>query len=139
GALVYQLVEYEDRMPELLTAADVALCRAGASTVAELAIAGLPSILVPLPIAPRDAQRANAGELVGSGAAVLIADADLDLDHLLAALEPIVDDADRRDQMAAAARSVARPDAAHRVAQLLIEAADDRSPAIDRPAESEPT
>ncbi len=139
GALVYQLVEYEDRMPELLTAADVALCRAGASTVAELAIAGVPSILVPLPIAPRDAQRANTGELVEVGAAVVIDDAQLEIDHLLSELDPIVDDAAHRERMSAAASSVARPDAAHGVAELLLTAAGEApTPSISR-SESDPS
>ncbi|MEM9615209.1 MAG: glycosyltransferase [Actinomycetota bacterium] len=139
GKLVYQLVEYEDRMPELLTAADVVLCRAGASTVAEISIAGLPSILVPLPIAPRDHQRANTGELVDVGAAVVVDDARLDIDHLLSELTPIVDDAARRERMAAAATSVARPDAAHRVAELLLAAAGESpTPSIPQP-ESDPS
>ncbi|MEM8926509.1 MAG: glycosyltransferase, partial [Actinomycetota bacterium] len=126
GTLVYQLVEYETRMPQLLVASDVAVCRAGASTVAELAIAGLPSALVPLPYAPRDHQRANTAELVEGGAAVLIADGDLDVDRLAAELDPIVADASRRAAMADAARSVARPEAAAEVAALLVAAAERR-------------
>lgn len=123
GALVYQLVEYENEMPQLLVAADVALCRAGASTVAELAIAGLPSILVPLPIAPRAAQRANAQELVEVGGAVVVNDDELHVERLEAELSPIIADADHRRAMAEAAYSVARPDAATAVAELLLVAA----------------
>src|SRR5690606_31281827 len=59
-ALVYEAVEYEERTDEWMSVADLFVGRAGASTVAELAVVGVPSILVPLPIAPRDAQRANA-------------------------------------------------------------------------------
>jgi undecaprenyldiphospho-muramoylpentapeptide beta-N-acetylglucosaminyltransferase len=122
GGLVYQLVEYENRIPDLLVAADVAVCRAGASTVAELAIAGLPSILVPLPGAPRDHQRANTRELVTAGGAVVVDDAQLDADRLEVALEPLVANAESRRKMADAARSVARPDAARRVAEMVLEA-----------------
>ena len=122
GALCHQLVEYEHDMPSLLVAADVAVCRAGASTVAELAIAGLPSVLVPLPIAPRDAQRANASELVDLGGAILIDDQRLDVDALAQALEPVIDDPELRLRMSSAAASVARPDAARRVAELLLDA-----------------
>lgn len=121
GPLLYQLVEYEDRMPDLLVAADVAVCRAGASTVAELAIAGLPAVLVPLPIAPRDHQRANGRELVDAGGAIIVDDADLDVDRLAAELDLLIADRDRRASMAAAAASVARPDAARRVAAIVIE------------------
>lgn len=122
GALIYQLVEYEDDMPSLLVAADVAVCRAGASTVAELAMAGLPSVLVPLPIAPRDHQRANASELVGLGSAILIDDHLLDAEVLATELEPMINDAGLRQRMAQGARSVARPEAARRVAGLVLEA-----------------
>ena len=72
--LHYQVVEYEDRMPLLLVAADIAVCRGGASTAAELAVAGLPSVLIPLPNAPRDHQRANGRELVEAGGAVQLDD-----------------------------------------------------------------
>lgn len=122
GSLRYQLVEYEDRMPSLLVAADLAVCRAGASTVAELAIAGLPSVLVPLPISPRDAQRANASELVERGGAILIDDDRLDGEALEAALRPLIDDNGRRADMSEAAAAVARPDAARLVAKLVIDA-----------------
>lgn len=132
GQLVYQLVEYETEMPTLLAAADVALSRAGASTVAELAIAGLPSILVPLPIAPRDHQRANAAELVEAGGAVVILDRDLDVDRLEAELAPLVDDEDQRAAMAKAAAGVARPDAAREVANLLMEAGGPSSREVAR-------
>ncbi len=121
GALHYQLVEYETEMPDLLVAADLAVCRAGASTVAELTIAGLPAVLVPLPIAPRDHQRANARELVEVGGGVVVDDAELTADRLDTELGPLIGSGERRATMAAAAASVARPDAADRVASLVIE------------------
>lgn len=119
--LDYRVVAYEDRMDQLLVAADVAVCRAGASTVAELAIAGLPAVLVPLPGAPRDHQFHNATELVDAGGAVRLADDDVDGDRLTDVLAPIVDDAATRSTRSAAARSVARPDAAEHVASLVID------------------
>ena len=120
GALHYQLVEYENRMPLLLTAADVAVCRAGASTVAELSIAGLPAVLVPLPHAPRDHQRANTAELASVGAAIVVDDGEVTGERLAVELEPLLDDPGRLASMAAGARSVGRPDAAAAVADLVI-------------------
>lgn len=119
--IAYQLVPYEDRMAELLAAADVAVTRAGGATVAELAVVGLPAVLVPLPIATRDHQTANARALVEAGGAVLVPDAELDVDRLEAELAPLVDDAGRRTAMAAAARRVGRRDAADRMADLVEE------------------
>lgn len=119
GQISYLAVEYEDRMDLALVAADVAVCRSGGTTVAELAILGVPSVLVPLPIATRDHQRANAAELVAAGAAVLIADGECDVERLERELAPIVDDPQRRREMAQAAESVGRPDAAARVADLV--------------------
>lgn len=121
GKLVYQLVEYENRMPDLLVAADVAVCRSGASTVAELAIAGLPSILVPLPTAPRDHQRANAQELVDVGGAVVVNNSDLTVERLEATLTPLVEEPAKLAAMSAAAASVARPRAAVEVAEIVVE------------------
>ena len=72
---MYQAVRYEDRMDLLLAAADVAVSRAGGNTVAELAVVGLPAVLVPLPIAPRDHQTANAAVLMRPAEPILVPDA----------------------------------------------------------------
>ena len=117
----YQRVPYEDRMGIALAAADAAVCRAGGTTVAELAVVGVPAVLVPLPIATRNHQEFNAGDLVRAGGATLIVDAELTVDSLEVALAPLVDSADVRARMSAAARSVGHPDAASRVANLVQE------------------
>lgn len=119
GGLVYQPVEYEDRMPLLMAAADVAVCRAGGTTVAELAAVGAPSVLVPLPGAPHDHQTANASALVRAGAAVLVPDAELTADRLASELDALLGDPPRLEHMAGAARRVGRRDAAERVAELV--------------------
>lgn len=122
GGLVYQPVRYEEQMATLLAAADFAVCRSGGS-VAELAVARLPAVLVPLPIAPFDHQTENAKALVGAGGAFLVADPDLDADRLAAIIEPLIGDRATLDKMAQALASVARPDAADRVAALAEEVA----------------
>jgi UDP-N-acetylglucosamine--N-acetylmuramyl-(pentapeptide) pyrophosphoryl-undecaprenol N-acetylglucosamine transferase len=121
GGLIYQQVPFEDHMELLLSAADVAVQRAGASTVAELTVAGLPAILVPLPDAPGDHQTANARRLAAAGAAVMIPDGELDADRLAAALDRLIEDPSTRRAMGVAARSLARPDAAQAVAALAEE------------------
>ena len=123
GGIVYRAVEYEERMDVVLAAADVAVCRAGGTTVAELAVVGVPAILVPLPIAPGDHQRANGRALVDVGAAVLLDDADCTPDGLVAALRPLVDDPARLASMAEAAWSIGRPDAAADTAALVLSVA----------------
>jgi UDP-N-acetylglucosamine--N-acetylmuramyl-(pentapeptide) pyrophosphoryl-undecaprenol N-acetylglucosamine transferase len=119
GGLLYQVVRYEDHMDRLLCAADLLVGRAGGTTVAELAEVGLGAVLVPLPIAPRDHQTANAAALVRAGAAILVPDAELDGDRLVEELAPLLDDPRRLETMATAAHSLARPDAADRVADLV--------------------
>ncbi|HVE47061.1 MAG TPA: undecaprenyldiphospho-muramoylpentapeptide beta-N-acetylglucosaminyltransferase [Acidimicrobiales bacterium] len=119
GGLLHRVVEYEERMPLLMAAADVAVCRAGGTSVAELAAVGLPAVFVPLPIAPHDHQTANASALVAAGAAVIVPDAELTPERLVAEVGPLLDDAGRREAMGAAARGLARPDAADQVAALL--------------------
>ena len=119
GGLLYVQVEFEDRMDLLLAAADVTLQRAGASTAAELAVIGVPSILVPLPGAPGDHQTQNARRLADAGAAVLVPDGELDADRLEAELDRLVEDRAERRAMAGAARRLGRPDAAERVAALV--------------------
>jgi len=117
--LHYQVVPFEERMPELYRAADVCVCRAGALTVAELLVSGLPAILVPLPGAPRDHQTRNAEAMVAAGAAVLVPDAECSAERLAAELTALLSDADRLSAMRAAARALGHPDAAAAVAELV--------------------
>ncbi len=121
GGLVYQAVRYEDRMDLLLAAADVVVSRAGGATVAELADVGLPGILVPLPIAPRDHQTFNAEVMVRAGAGIRVPDDELDPDRLERELQPLIADPERRAAMALAAHTLATPHAAQAVADLVEE------------------
>lgn len=101
-----------------MKAADVVICRAGATTLAELAASGTPAILVPLPTATDDHQRKNA-EVVGHlGAALVIEERDLN-GSLAEALSGLLANPDRRMQMGVAARTLARPDAAERIADRV--------------------
>jgi undecaprenyldiphospho-muramoylpentapeptide beta-N-acetylglucosaminyltransferase len=123
SGLLYQPVRYEDRMHLALAATDLVVCRAGGTTVAELAIVGLPAVLVPLPIATRDHQTANAREMVRAGAARLVPDAELDVARLERELGEIVDGPGKLAAMTSAAAGLGRPDAAGRVARLVEEQA----------------
>lgn len=118
-ALNYDLVAYEDDMATVYAAADLVVSRAGATTVAELAAVGMPAVLVPLPGAPGDHQTANARRLEAAGGAVLVRDGDLDATRLVAEVDTLLEDPDRLDSMAGAARSLARPEAAGAVVDLM--------------------
>lgn len=119
--LWYRAVPFEERMDLLYEAADLAVCRAGAMTVGELAITGVPSVLVPLPGAPDDHQTANAQILVEAGAAILVQDAQCRGAGLSALLQELLQDPDRRIVMSRAAGHLGKPDAADRVAQVVLQ------------------
>jgi undecaprenyldiphospho-muramoylpentapeptide beta-N-acetylglucosaminyltransferase len=125
--LVYDLVGYEEHMDRLYGEVSLAVCRAGAVTVAELAAAGVPAVLVPWSGAAGDHQTRNAEALVGAGGAVLLADAACDTGALDAVVSPLLSDPDRLARMGAAARTLARPDAADRLADLVEEVAGARA------------
>ncbi|MBN1475334.1 UDP-N-acetylglucosamine--N-acetylmuramyl-(pentapeptide) pyrophosphoryl-undecaprenol N-acetylglucosamine transferase [Candidatus Sumerlaeota bacterium] len=108
-------------MTEALAAADLVISRAGAGAVADLAEAGLPSILLPLPIALDDHQRANARRLVEAEAAVIFDERSQSGEEFASLVTALIGDRPRRASMAEAARSVAQPDAARRVAELMVE------------------
>jgi UDP-N-acetylglucosamine--N-acetylmuramyl-(pentapeptide) pyrophosphoryl-undecaprenol N-acetylglucosamine transferase len=126
AALRYELVEYEDDMPGLYARADVVVTRAGAVTVAELAVSGTPAVVVPLPGAPSDHQTANGRALEAAGAAVVVPDAECDGERLARELDVLLGDADRLAAMRSGAATLARPDAAARVADLVEGAAGGR-------------
>lgn len=115
-------LDFIDRMDLAYAAADAVVCRSGASTLAELTVLGLPSVLVPYPHATADHQTANARSLAAAGGAVVVADAGFDAARLVAEAEPLLLDEGRRTAMATAARSFGRPDAADRVAALVLSA-----------------
>ena len=119
AGLCYRVVPFEERMPELYSAADVCVSRAGAMSVAELLISGVPAILVPLPGAPRDHQTRNAEAVVALGAAVHVPDPECDGERLAKELEALLTDADRLRAMGEAAKRHAHPDAAARIAELV--------------------
>ncbi len=119
-------VDVQAFIPDMADAygwADLVVCRAGALTLAELAAAGIGSILVPYPHAVDDHQTLNAQFLVDQGAAELLPQAQLDADTLARRLLVLLGDSQRRLQMAENARGCARPDAAGRVAEACIEVA----------------
>jgi UDP-N-acetylglucosamine--N-acetylmuramyl-(pentapeptide) pyrophosphoryl-undecaprenol N-acetylglucosamine transferase len=126
-ALVYELVAYEDHMERLYAHASLAVCRAGAVTVAELAAAGVPSVLVPWPGAADDHQTDNARVMEEAGAAVLVPDAQADGARLDAVTRELLLDPARLTTMSEAARALARPDAADRLADLVEETAGARA------------
>ena len=115
----YRAVRYEADMLTVLRAADLVVCRAGATSVAELSALGVPSILVPLPGAPGDHQTANARYLEDAGGALLVPDSELDGDRLGVEMAALLADTGRLTAMANGARSLGRPDAADRVVALI--------------------
>ena len=119
GGLDLVRVAYEERMPLVYAAADLVVSRAGAMTVAELAVAGVPSVLVPLPGAPGDHQTENARVLERVGAAVLLPDPACTPTGLAGAVEELLLDPDHLEEMGRAARSIGRPDAAAAGARVV--------------------
>lgn len=101
--------------------ADLVICRAGATTCAELAAAGKAAIMVPLPTAADDHQRKNAEALERAGAAKMILQADLNGERLASEIGELLDSPDRITQMENAARGLAKADAAERTVEIIEE------------------
>ncbi len=112
-----------DDMPSAYGAADLAMCRAGALTVAELTAVGLPSLLVPFPFAADDHQTANAQVIDAAGAGKLVQQRDWDHDAVCAWLTELADDRARLADMAQAAAGLEKLDAAKRIVDRLEELA----------------
>ncbi len=117
----YTLLSYEPTLAEPLAASDLVLARAGGS-VFELAAAGRPAILVPYPYATARHQHANAEWMAAAGAGVVIEDDELDPARVGALAGEILADAGRLEEMSRASLSLARPDAAERIAGELLAA-----------------
>jgi UDP-N-acetylglucosamine--N-acetylmuramyl-(pentapeptide) pyrophosphoryl-undecaprenol N-acetylglucosamine transferase len=117
-----EVTEFIDDMADAYGWADLAICRAGALTVSELAAAGLPAVLVPFPAAVDNHQTLNGGYLVGAGAAVLVPERQLGHERLGRVLAGLLVDRGRLLDMARRARGVARPEALAAIERVLLEA-----------------
>lgn len=122
--VIAQISEFIDDMAEAYSWADIVVCRAGALTVAELAAAGLPAVLIPFPHATDDHQSYNGAYLSDRGAAVLIQQRDLNADRLAQTLTDLCRDRSRLRDMAHRAREAAWPEATNNIAQACLVAAE---------------
>jgi UDP-N-acetylglucosamine--N-acetylmuramyl-(pentapeptide) pyrophosphoryl-undecaprenol N-acetylglucosamine transferase len=118
--LVVRTIPFLERMDLALALADLAVSRAGANTVNELALSGVPSILVPYPHATDAHQEANARELQRIGAAEVLTDRELTPERFAAAAASLAADRNRRAMMGKQAMSWAKPDADERLARLVM-------------------
>ncbi len=118
-----RVVDFTPDMADVWAVTDLAISRSGASSCAELTACGVPSILMPYPFHKDRHQRLNAEQLAGAGAAVIVDD-QKDRRKNAATLRPVVEsllnDADRRQKMATAARQIGKPGAARAVAEVVV-------------------
>jgi len=115
-----------DDMATAYDAADLVVCRAGATTLAELTALGKAAVLVPYPYAADDHQRKNAESLVARGAAVMILDRELTAENLAASVEGFRAAPERLAAMAESARTLGRPGAAEKVVDVCLELVEAR-------------
>jgi len=116
-----EVIDFIQDMPAYFARADLILSRAGASSLAEIAAAGRPSILIPLPHASDDHQRMNARALVQKGAAVSLEESETTGEELARLLVEFAQNRDGLDQMAQASRDLAHPDSRTKIIELMEE------------------
>ncbi len=126
-----KMLPYLDGMGQAYRASDLMVCRAGASTLAELAVFGVPSILIPYPYASNDHQTKNADVFARAGAALVISDDGLNPDTLSAGIKDLAADGDRLKHMSAAAKKLGRPEAAGDLAALILKVANKRKDTVE--------
>lgn len=126
GGLQGRVERFIDAMDQEVKAAGLIVSRAGATTLAEITAAGRPSILIPLPTAADDHQRRNAEALQAVGAAEVIEQKDLTAERLASRILALAGDVEARKRMSAAARRLAKPDAAERIVDAVIALAERR-------------
>src|SRR3712207_604827 len=122
GSAPFVVVDYLERMDLAYAAADLALCRSGAVTVAELSAVGLPAAFVPLPIGNGE-QRRNALPVIEAGGGLLVEDADLSAAWIERTLVPLLTDPAALAGLARHAAAAGSPDADERLADMVLEAA----------------
>ncbi len=118
----YVVVSFVDRMDLAYAAADLVVCRAGASSVTEAAAVGLPAVFVPLPIGNGEQER-NAAPVVEAGGGLLVPDAAMSADWVAATVPELVADTERLAEMGRAAAALIPHDADDRLARMVVESA----------------
>jgi UDP-N-acetylglucosamine--N-acetylmuramyl-(pentapeptide) pyrophosphoryl-undecaprenol N-acetylglucosamine transferase len=134
-----EVYRFIDDMPSFFVRADLVLCRSGASTVAEIAAAGKPAILVPFPRAADDHQKRNAEALGRAGAAVMLEESNLSPESLIETIFSLLGDSPRLAKMGEAARSLAHPNAARDIAAIAARLAGVTNTKVAEAALREPT
>lgn len=122
----WQLLGYTDKMGQAMAAADLILSRAGASSLAEISARALPALLVPFPYATEDHQTTNAKAAVEAGAALMIADSDVESPAFREQVLRLINDEDLRASMVQAAQNQKTADAASVLADIVMEAAQSK-------------
>jgi UDP-N-acetylglucosamine--N-acetylmuramyl-(pentapeptide) pyrophosphoryl-undecaprenol N-acetylglucosamine transferase len=119
-AVTVRVVPFLERMELAYAIADLAVCRAGATTCAELAVCGIPSVLIPYPYATARHQDANARALEHAGGATVLLDDELDGAVLAAKIRDLVSDNERLEEMSRRARAWSKPEAAEALARAVV-------------------
>ena len=122
----YQVLGYQDHMGEAMAACDMVVSRAGATSLAEISARRIPALLVPFPYATADHQTTNAKAYVERGAALMIADADVESDEFATLVFDLVSSETLRDSMRKAAATFETQDAAAKLADVVLAAAKTR-------------
>ena len=117
----WKIVEYLEDIPQALACADLCIGRAGAASLAEIAVAGKPSILIPYPYAAENHQEHNARAVAQGGAAKIILDSDLDGETLWQMINELISDSALLKIMSAAAKNLAQPEALTKIINLCWE------------------
>lgn len=126
GSLLLRAVPFVERIELAYAVADLAVARAGATTVAELCVSGVPAILVPYPYATANHQEANARAVERAGGAVVLLDEQTSGTNLKSLVEKLLEWPDRLPAMARAATDLGRPDATESLAGLVASVASAR-------------
>ena len=121
-----EAVAFIDDMPRAYGDADLLVCRAGATTIAELTVCKKPAILVPFPFAADDHQTVNARSMVDAGGAILMPERDLTGQKLADALREVEADRGRLSRMSRASGNLGRPEAAREIADVCVSLCSDR-------------
>lgn len=119
----WKVLRYIDEMGDTLAGADMVISRAGSTSLAEIAVIGVPALLVPFPYATDDHQTKNARDWQDANACAMYPDADLDSPDFEAVLKELLENADKRKAFARNVAAFGKPDAAEKLAELVIKTA----------------